>query len=216
MKLYTYFRSSAAFRVRIGLALKGISVDMEPIHLLRDGGEQFGAVYTTQNPQQLVPSLETEAGLLTQSLAILEYLDEKYPTPPLLPNTPYERALVRSMAQLIACDIHPLNNLRVLRYLELDLHQEKSTRDAWYHHWILKGFDALETLITRHTPDSPYCYANQVSLADLCLIPQYYNALRFACPLDAFPKLQKIYTHCLSLPAFAHSTPEQQPDFSSF
>ena len=209
MKLYTYFRSSAAYRVRIALNLKGLSYESVPIHLVKDGGRNKTPEYRVINPQMKVPSLTLDGGdILTQSLAIIEYLDETHPAPPLLPKDALARAKVRAMAQLIACDIHPLNNVGPLRYLKNQLKHEQADIDAWYHHWILEGFTALETMIG----PGPYCFGNAVTLADICLVPQVYNARRLKVPLDKFPKIVAVDAACLKLSAFDKARPEHQPD----
>lgn len=209
MKLYSYFRSSAAYRVRIALNLKGLSYEMESIHLTKDGGRQFSDAFRAINPQMRVPALQLSGGeVLTQSLAIIDYLDEVYPDPPLLPAEALDRARVRAAAQVIACDIHPLNNLVALRYLKRNLNQEQTAIDAWYHHWVIEGFKALEQMIA----PGPYCFGSHVTLADVCLVPQVFNARRLKVPLDAFPKIVAVETACLKLPAFDKARPENQPD----
>ncbi|MBB4211881.1 maleylacetoacetate isomerase/maleylpyruvate isomerase [Rhodothalassium salexigens DSM 2132] len=209
MKLYTYYRSSAAFRVRIALNLKGLEAVPVPVHLAR--GEQAGAAYRARNPQALVPALELDDGrVLTQSMAILEYLDETVPEPALLPADPVDRARVRAMADLIACDIHPLNNLRVLTYLKGPLDQTPAAVGAWYGHWVRAGFAALETLVAAQ--GARFCWDHRPGLADLCLVPQMWNARRFEVPLDDFPTLVRIDAELRALPAFAASAPEVQPD----
>jgi maleylacetoacetate isomerase len=210
MKLYTFYRSSAAFRVRIALNLKGLTYESVPKHLRH--AEHRKAEYLAINPQGLVPVLEHEGAVLTQSLAIIEYLDERFPTPPLLPRTPVERAQVRAMAQAIACEIHPLNNLRVLNYLREVLGQDDEGVNRWYRHWIGEGFRPLEELARRQSGDGQYCFGNDVSLADVLLVPQMYNARRFKCDLTPFPTLVKISAHLEQLPAFAAARPEVQPD----
>jgi maleylacetoacetate isomerase len=209
VKVYTYFRSSAAYRLRIALNLKGLSGDMVSIHLQKDGGQHRKPEYRAINPQMRVPALKLDSGeVLTQSLAIIEYLDEIDPQPPLLPRDPVERAKVRALALAIACDIHPLNNLAPLRYLKNELGQEQSKIDAWYHHWVLEGFEALETMVR----PGPYAFGGEVTLADVCLVPQIYNARRLKVPLDRFPKLVAIDAACAKLPAFEQARPENQPD----
>lgn len=210
MKLYGYFRSSAAYRVRIALALKGIDYETALIHLRRN--EQMAPDYAALNPQRLVPTLVDGPMVLNQSLAIIEYLDEIRKDPPLLPGDPAGRARVRSLALGIACDIHPLNNLRVLRYLVHDLGVGEEGRDRWYHHWIGEGFAALE----RSLADSPltgrFCHGDRPTLADVCLVPQIYNAERFECDLSAYPTILRINEACLAEPAFAEAHPMKQPD----
>lgn len=209
MKVYTYFRSSAAYRLRIALNFKGLSGDMVSIHLQKDGGQNRKPEYRAINPQMRVPALRLDSGeVLTQSLAIIEYLDEVDPQPPLLPRDPVARAKVRALALAIACDIHPLNNTSPLRYLKNVLGQEQSKIDAWYHHWVLEGFEALETMVR----PGPYAFGGEVTLADVCLVPQIYNARRLKVPLDRFPKLVAIDAACAKLPAFEQARPENQPD----
>ena len=209
MKLYSYFRSSAAYRVRIALNLKGIAYDTIPIHLIKDGGHNKRPEFRAINPQMRVPVLVTPAGdTLTQSLAIIEYLDETHPQPPLLPKDPIARAKVRALAELIACDIHPLNNTSPLRYLKRDMGQDQSAIDTWYHHWVLSGFEALEAMIG----EGPYLCGKEVTLADTCLVPQVANARRLKVPLDKFPKIVAADVACLKLAAFDKARPENQPD----
>jgi maleylacetoacetate isomerase len=209
VKLYTYFRSSAAYRVRIALNLKGQAYEAVPIHLTKDGGVQHGATFRAVNPHGRVPALTLDDGeTITQSLAIIEYLDEVHPNPPLLPSDPVGRAKVRALADLIACDIHPLNNLISLQYLKRELKHEQAEIDAWYHHWILQGFAALEAMLK----PGPYSYGGSVTLADICLVPQVFNARRLKVPLDKFPKIVAVDAACLKLPAFDKAQPENQPD----
>jgi maleylacetoacetate isomerase len=209
MKLYSYFRSSAAYRVRIALNLKGITYETAPIHLVKDGGHNRRPEFRAVNPQMRVPVLVTPLGeVLIQSLAIIEYLDETHPNPPLLPKDPIARARVRALAEIIACDIHPLNNTSPLRYLKRVMHQEQSAIDTWYHHWVTEGFEALETLVG----PGPYCCGGEITIADICLVPQVYNARRLKVPLDEFPKMAAIDAACLALPAFDRARPENQPD----
>jgi maleylpyruvate isomerase len=209
LKLYTYYRSSAAYRVRIALNLKGLPYEMVPIHLTKDGGYQRKPEFVAVNPQMRVPALALSSGdVLTQSLAIIEYLDDIHPEPPLLPADALDRAKVRALAQTVACDIHPLNNLVVLQYLKRTLKHEQAEIDAWYHHWIIEGFKAIEAMIS----PSPYAWGSQVSLADVCLVPQVFNARRLKVPLDKFPKIVAVETDCLKLPAFDKARPENQPD----
>ena len=209
MKLYTYFRSSAAYRVRIALNLKGLSSEMISIHLQKQGGLNKRPEYRAVNPQMRVPALQLDSGdVLIQSLAIIEYLDEVYPKPPLLPRDPLERAKVRALAQMIACDIHPLNNTSPLRYLKHQLGQDQAKIDAWYHHWILEGFEPLETMLR----PAPYAFGGEVTLADICLVPQVYNARRLKVPLDRFPKIVAVDAACAKLGPFEQARPENQPD----
>ncbi len=211
-QLYTYWRSSAAYRVRIGLNLKGIAYQSLPVHLVRDGGEQHLPDYQARNPQELVPTLVHRGQAITQSLAILEYLDDIVPTPALLPAAPLARARVRAQALLVACDIHPLNNLRVLQYLKTEHQADESAVSHWIAQWIHKGFGALEALIAQSGESGLCCHGDTPTLADLCLIPQLYNARRFQLDLSAYPRLRAIEQHCLSLPAFDLARPENQPD----
>ena len=209
MKLYTYFRSSAAYRLRIALNLKGVATEQIFIHLTKDGGQQHSPEYRAINPQRRVPSLTLDSGeVLMQSPAIIEYLDEIHPKPAFLPADPVERARVRAFAAVIGCDIHPLNNLAPLQYLRRVLKQEQPAIDAWYHHWIVEGFTALETTIQ----PGPYSFGTNVTLADIYLVPQMYNARRLKVPLDKFPKLVAAEAACLKLGAFDRARPESQPD----
>src|SRR6478735_7841328 len=209
MKHYTYFRSSAAFRVRIALNLKGLATEQVFIHLTKEGGKQHTPEYRAVNPQRRVPSLALDNGeILMQSPAIIEYLDEVHPKPAFLPADPVERAKVRAFAAVIGCDIHPLNNLAPLQYLKRVLKQEQPAIDAWYHHWVIEGFTALETMIR----PGPYCFGGNVTLADIYLVPQMYNARRLKVPLDAFPKLVAADAALAKLPAFDQARPENQPD----
>lgn len=210
-ELYSYFRSSAAYRVRIALGLKGLDFDLHPLHLLRHGGEQHQPQYRRLNPEGLVPTLVDDGIVLTQSLAIMEYLDEAYSPAVLLPADAPGRARVRSLALQVACDIHPLNNLRVLRWLAHELKLDQAVRDTWYRHWISIGFDALEAnLQSPHTGSC--CHGDTPGLADCCLVPQVYNARRYDMDLTAWPAIQRIAAHCEDLPAFRAARPEVQPD----
>jgi maleylacetoacetate isomerase len=207
--LYTFFRSSAAYRVRIALNLKGLTTDMVSIHLQKEGGLNKKPEFRAINPQMRVPALKLDSGeVLIQSLAITEYLDEVHPHPPLLPRDPVERAKVRALAQAIACDIHPLNNVAPLRYLKNELDQAQAKIDGWYHHWILEGFAAVEALMRT----GPYAFGNEVTLADVCLVPQVYNARRFKVPLDRFPRIVAADAACAGLAAFERARPENQAD----
>lgn len=212
MRLYDYFRSSASFRVRIGLNLKGIPVERSPVHLLRDGGEQFSEAFSDINPQQLVPVIEDEGRVLTQSMAILEYLDETHPEPPFLPKATAERARVRALAQVIACDLHPLNNLRVLKYLKDELGRSEEERNGWYRHWVAKGLGAFEALLAGHPATGPFCHGDAPGLADIALVPQIFNAKRFACSLDGYPTTMAIFDRCMENDAFDAAQPSKQPD----
>jgi maleylacetoacetate isomerase len=207
--LYSFFRSSAAYRVRIALNIKGLGYETIPIHLQKDGGHNKRPEFRAVNPLMRVPALTLDSGeVLTQSLAIIEYIDEIHPQPPLLPRDPVDRARVRAMAQLIACDIHPLNNTSPLRYLKSELGQDQSKIDAWYQHWILNGFDALEAMVE----PGPYSLGAEVTLADICLVPQVANARRFKVPFDRFPKIVAIDAACAKVAAFEQARPENQPD----
>jgi len=212
MKLYTYYRSSAAYRVRIALNLKGIAYESLPRHLSRGGGEQRRPDFLAVNPQGLLPVLEDNGSALTQSLAIIEYLEETHPEPPLLPRTPLLRARVRALALAIACDIHPLNNLRVLNYLRAPLGIDAAAVDNWYRHWIACGFRALEEEAERSAGDRRHLVGAAVTLADVCLVPQMYNARRFGCDLEPYPTLRAVSAHLESLAAFARAAPEAQAD----
>ncbi len=212
MKLYGYFRSSAAYRVRIALNHKGIPHGTVPVHLTRDGGQQRSESYLELNPQGLVPALVNDGEVFGQSLAIIEYLEETHPEPPLLPQDFAGRARVRAMALAIACDIHPLNNLRVLNYLRGPLGHPDGPVAEWVRHWIGEGFRALEELARRHGDGRRFLYGDGVTLADVCLVPQMYNARRYYCDLSPYPALVAIDAHLLSLPAFATARPEAQPD----
>lgn len=208
MRLYGYWRSSAAYRVRIALNLKGLDYEQSAVDLRR--GDQRDAAYLERNPQALVPFLEDGEHGLAQSLAIIEYLEETHPEPPLLPADAVGRARVRALALLIACEIHPLNNLRVLQYLKRDLALEEERRLAWYRHWIAAGLGVLEQALEQHK--GPFCAGDRPTVADVCLVPQLANARRYDCDLDPYPTLQTIDEHCQSLDAFARAAPDRQPD----
>ena len=209
MKLYTYYRSSAAYRVRIALNLKGIAYESVPVDL--KPGAHRRADYLAVNPQGLVPALLDGTQPLSQSLAIIEYLEETHPEPPLLPRAPLERARVRSLALAIACDLHPLNNLRVLNYLRAPLGHDENAVNTWYRHWVAQGFEGLESE-ARRSSDGRHLLGGRVTLADVCLVPQLFNARRFACDLAPYPTLNAIGAHLESLPAFARAAPAAQPD----
>ncbi len=212
LKFLGYARSSAAFRVRIALALKGL--DHEPEYLnLREGAHR-SARYLALNPQGLVPTLIDGEAALTQSVAILEYLEETHPEPPILPADPLGRARVRALGQLVACDIHPLNNLRVLRYLMGELGVSEEAKLAWYRHWIAEGLAALEALTADHPATGRFCHGDSPTLADICLVPQVVNAKRLDCPLAAYPTLTRIFEACMALSAFDQAQPAKQPDFA--
>ncbi|GAB3789247.1 maleylacetoacetate isomerase [Dyella agri] len=210
--LYGYWRSSAAYRVRIALNLKGLAWENHPVHLVKDGGQQHAADYVAMNPQQLVPSLRDGEQVLTQSLAIVEYLEETRPEPPLLPADTHGRARVRALAQLVACDIHPLGNLRVLQYLERELGVGEAHRGAWSRHWIATGFAALETMLAGDAATGRYCHGDAPGLADACLVPQVYNARRWKLPMDDYPTIRRIDAACAELEAFRVAAPEAQAD----
>ncbi len=212
IKLYTYFRSSAAYRVRIALNIKNIAYQAVIKHLTRDGGEHRKPAYLALNPQGLIPALDDEGTVLSQSLAIIEYLEERYPEPALLPVDSIARAQVRCMAQSIACDIHPLNNLRVLVYLREKLGQGEQALNGWYRHWINEGFKALEVWAVQHSADGKHCFGSDVTVADICLVPQVYNARRFNTDLASFPTLCGISSYLESLQAFKDAHPDNQPD----
>lgn len=217
LELFSYFRSSAAYRVRIALGLKGLAHTLVPVHLLQDGGQQHAPAYRALNPEGLLPSLRAteDSGastVLSQSLAIIEYLEECYPEPPLLPRAPLDRAWVRALALAVACDIHPLNNLRVLQHLEKTFLASSEQRDDWYRHWIVTGFASLEARLAHRQPQ-PFCAGDKPGLAEVCLIPQISNAHRYRVDMTAFPRLAALYEHCMSLPVFQMAAPEAQPDF---
>ena len=212
LQLYSYWRSSAAYRVRIGLNLKGLAYETLPVHLLRGGGEQHGESFRRANPQGLVPVLKHGDQLIRQSLAALEYLDEAFPGHPLLPQAAHDRQRVRSIALAIACDIHPLNNLRVLQYFERSWGVPQPGRDGWVRHWIEEGFAALEAMLADDPTTGRYCFGDTPGMADCCLVPQIYNARRFHVDMAAYPTLLRIDEACQALPAFGAAGPERQPD----
>ncbi|HEY1889825.1 MAG TPA: maleylacetoacetate isomerase [Steroidobacteraceae bacterium] len=212
MKLYTYFRSSAAYRVRIALNLKGVDCELVPVDL-RPGAHRQPD-YLALNPQGLIPALEDGGAVIGQSLAVIEYLEETHPQPPLLPRSPLDRARVRSMALNVACDMHPLNNLRVLNYLRAPLGQEQAAVDTWYRHWIAEGFRGLEEEAKRASGDGRHMFGTQVTLADVCIVPQMFNAHRFKCNVELFPTLRAICAHLEALPEFARAAPGAQPGAS--
>lgn len=213
MNLYSYFRSSAAYRVRIALNLKQLPCEILPVHLLRDGGEQHQPAYRAVNPAGLVPALEDQGQVLIQSLAIIEYLEEQYPqTPSLLPGNAADRARIRGIAQTIACDIHPLNNLRVLQYLSGTLGLGDEQKTAWYRHWVAEGLGAVERLLAGDSRTGAFCHGDSPTLADCCLVPQVFNAERFGCDLSGLPTITCIVANCQALEAFRQAAPERQPD----
>lgn len=212
LKLYTYFRSSAAYRVRIALNLKGLAYETAPIHLLRDGGEQLQERYRAVNPAGLVPSLQDGESILTQSLAIMEYLDEAYPDTPLLPSDLLGRARVRALAQTIACDTHPLNNLRVLKYLTRTLQVSDDAKSQWYRHWAEEGLRTMEAHMANSPETGTFCHGDAPTIADCCLVPQVFNAQRFNVDLSPYPTVMAIHDRCSELEAFAAAHPARQPD----
>lgn len=210
--LYSYFRSSAAYRVRIALNLKGLEYTAIPVHLLRAGGEQHRAEFAARNPLQLVPVLQDGAVTLTQSVAIIEYIEERHPAPPLLPADAPGRARVRALALAVACEIHPLNNLRVLRHLKSEFGLDESQRESWSRHWIAQGFEALERMLAGSAATGSYCHGESPTMADCLLVPQVANARRVRCPLEAYPTLMRINDRCVREDAFARAAPERQID----
>jgi len=213
IRLYSYWRSSAAYRVRIALNLKQLPHEIIPVNLVQNGGEQHSDRYLEINPQGSVPTLLDGARVFRQSMAIIEYLDEAYPgNLALLPSTARERARVRALAQVVACDIHPLNNLRVMKFLEREFSSPQVERDRWTRHWIVEGFRALESMLDDNTSTGLYCDGDTPTLADVCLVPQIYNARRFDVDMSRYPTMQRIEQQCLELPAFDAARPENQPD----
>ena len=213
MKLYGYFRSSTSYRVRIALNLKGLPYEQVPVHLVKDGGQHLTETYRAINPAAAVPALVLADGtVLTQSLAICDYLDDVCPQPPLLPPDPLGRARVRAFAQGIACDIHPVDNLRVLKYLGGPLGHDEDTRNIWYRHWVTEGFRALEAMVAGHPSTGRHVQGDAPTLADICLVPQMYNARRFHVDLAPYPTLCRLDEAARALPAFAAAAPEVQPD----
>jgi maleylacetoacetate isomerase len=210
--LYSYWRSSAAYRVRLALNLKGIDYRIQPVHLARDGGEHRQPAYLAINPQGLVPLLVDGEVKISQSLAIIEYLEETSPSPALLPADPVARARVRSLAQIIACDIHPLDNLRVTNYLRDQLGIGAEAGRVWYAHWIRTGFDALERRLASEPSTGQFCHGDQPGLVDIFLVPQIYNALRFEFDMTPYPTLRRLHAACQTLDAFRRAAPEAQPD----
>jgi maleylacetoacetate isomerase len=214
MKIHGYFRSSAAYRVRIALNLKGIVCDTALVNL--QAGDQSSSDYRAINPQGRVPALEIDDHILVQSLAIIEYLDETFPNPPLVPSDPLARARVRGLANIIACDIHPLNNLAVLNYLRDELSVDEEKRTRWYRHWVAQGFDGVEPLLANSSETGSFCHGNSPGLADICLIPQVFNAQRFDCDLSPYPTIGRIYDACMNLDAFEKAQPSNQPEAKQF
>ncbi|KFN42628.1 hypothetical protein N789_13385 [Arenimonas oryziterrae DSM 21050 = YC6267] len=213
LRLYSYWRSSAAYRVRIALNLKGLAYETVPVHLVRDGGEQHAATFSELNPQELVPVLVHGSRILKQSMAIIEYIDETWATAPaLMPVVARDRQRVRAIAQVIACDIHPLNNLRVQQYLESTFGATQEQRDEWTRHWLRNGLAALEHILGDNPSTGDYCDGEAPTLADCCLIPQVYNAKRFNIDMTPYPTVRHINETCLALEAFDKARPENQPD----
>ncbi len=210
MKLYTFFRATAPYRMRIALNLKGIAYEPEYVSL--PGMEHHQPDYARVNPQRLLPALIDGETVLIQSLATMEYLEETHPEPALLPQAPAARAYVRAIAQMVACEMHPLNNLRVLKYLEGALGHDQEARQAWYAHWIAEGFTAIEALLVERGLAGRFCHGDQVTMADVCLIPQVFNGQRFDCPLEAYPTIMAIFENCQALKPFADAHPESQAD----
>ena len=212
LKLYNYFRSSASFRVRIALNLKGLPYEYAAVHLTKGGGEQFASAFRALNADALIPVLDDDGVVLTQSLAIIEYLDETRPEPPLLPADPVERAYVRAFALTIACEIHPLDNLRVLRYLVRNLGANEEKKNEWYRHWVEQGLAALESRVVAERRSGRHVLGDTVTAADVVLVPQIFNARRFDCRLDHAPTLMRIFEHCMELSSFIDAQPSRQPD----
>jgi maleylacetoacetate isomerase len=212
LKLSTYFRSTAAYRVRIALNLKALEHQLIAVHLLKDGGQHKTKQYLSTNPDGLIPTLETNSQVLAQSLAIIEYLEETHPSPALLPGSPLDRAYLRGLAQTISSDMHPLNNLRVLKYLTTEMGVSEEQKLQWYQHWIAVGFTSIETRLANDDRTGLCCFGDTPSLADVCLVPQVYNAERFKCPMQDYPTIKRINDHCLSLEAFAQAAPDLQAD----
>ncbi|KIG02301.1 maleylacetoacetate isomerase [Caballeronia concitans] len=212
MKLYSYFRSSAAYRVRIALNLKGLGYEYAGVHLLRDGGQQLKPEYRTLNPDGIVPTLVDGDDVLTQSLAIIEYLEETHPEPPLLPRNPSDRAFVRSVALAVACEIHPVDNLRVLKYLKHQLKVPDEAKDAWYRHWIETGFASLEKRLAGDRRVGALTFGDTPTIADLCIVPQVFNARRFDIDLSPYPTIERIADNANQIDAFQRAAPAQQPD----
>lgn len=208
MELYNYFRSSASYRVRIGLALKGLDYEYHAVHLPKN--EQTAESFASVSASRLVPLLMDGGRTLTQSLAILEYLDETHPAPPLLPKDPFERARVRALALDIACEIHPLNNLRVLRYLVGPMKLAEDDKNRWYRHWVETGLEVIERQLA--AAPATYCHGESPTLADICLVPQIFNAQRFECRLDHVPNVMRVFDACMRLDAFEQTRPERCPD----
>ncbi|MEE8117923.1 MAG: maleylacetoacetate isomerase [Gammaproteobacteria bacterium] len=212
MQLFTYFRSTAAYRVRIALNIKRREAEQHFVNLVKDGGDQHKPSFRKLNPQGLIPVLVSDGIAISQSLAIIEYLEEVQPNPPLLPSNPLDRAWVRGLAMAVACDIHPLNNLRVLKYLENEISVNEETKLTWYRNWVAQGFAGLEETLANDPRKGKFCYGDAPGLADIFLVPQVFNANRFDCDMTSYPTLQQINATCLTLPEFQQAAPEQQPD----
>jgi len=215
MELFTYFRSSAAFRVRIALNLKGLKADQHCIHLVKDGGQQHTPEFRKVNPQGFVPALVDQGHVITQSIAIIAYLDETHPNPPLLPKDALGRARVRAMSLIIACDIHPLQNTRITKYLESEFKLDEAARKRWIVRWITEGFTALEQMVSGDAATGKFCHGDSPTMADVLLVPQMFSARRFGADLEAFPTLRRIDEHCQTLKAFQDAAPAKQPDFEA-
>ena len=213
IKLYSYWRSSAAYRVRIALNLKGLAYELIPVSLIANGGEHRSEAYREINPQQKIPTLIDGERIIRQSMAIVEYIEESYEGEHrLMPSTPRERARVRSLAQIVACDIHPINNLGVMQYLEHEFNAPQVERDRWIKHWITEGFEGLEKLLETNPSTGQFCEGDEPSLADICLVPQVYNAYRWSVDMKQFPLIGRIYDVCMKMDAFDRAKPESQPD----
>ncbi len=212
MRLYNYYRSSASYRVRIALALKGLDYDYMPVHLLKN--EQLGPAFAEISPAGLVPVLQDGDNLLTQSVAIIEYLDETYPEPSLLPGNAFKRARIRALAQDIACEIHPINNLRVLSYLVRDLKVSEDDKNRWYRHWVETGLEVIERQVSASADAGKFCFGAEPTLADCVLVPQIHNAQRMACRLDHVPTVMRVFGECMLHDAFAKTQPSACPDAS--
>lgn len=215
MELFTYFRSSAAFRVRIALNLKGLKAEPHFVHLVKDGGQQHRPEFRKVNPQGFVPALVDQGKVLTQSLAIIEYLEETHPNPPLLPKDALGRARVRAMALIIAADIHPLQNTRIMKYLEGELKQDEAARKRWIQRWITEGFTALEKTLANDSATGEFCHGDTPTMADVLLVPQMFSSRRFGVDLEPFPTLRRIDEHCQLLKPFQDAAPAKQPDFEA-
>ncbi|HSN18384.1 MAG TPA: maleylacetoacetate isomerase [Gammaproteobacteria bacterium] len=213
MELFTYFRSSAAYRVRIALNLKGLKAEQHFIHLVKDGGQQHKPEFRKVNPQGFVPALIDQGHTITQSIAIVEYLDETHPNPPLLPKDALGRARVRALALVIAADIHPLQNTRITKYLDQELKQDEAARKRWIQRWVTEGFTALEKMLAKDPATGKFCHGDTPTMADVLLVPQMFSARRFGVDLEPFPTLRRIDEHCQSLKAFQDAHPSKQPDF---